>query len=236
MGAGEYRSRPCWCDSGKKYKNCHIDREQEEAIPLSTHYAQMRKHPRMWRAPGAPDGCSAKIIAAHTVQRRGSLTKIAENGKVVYFQHGPGMLPVRARSPLPRGLRQASTFFGFCESHDNMLFRLLEGFPFAGTAEQVTLLTYRAVCWELYANLNVRDFYEWESRGDTGRSPAEQMHHQQVIQGVLAGTRFAIDDMTSIKNRLEREIQRRDYADVRALIVAFDAPPPVMVSCGFAPK
>ncbi|MGO9646843.1 MAG: SEC-C metal-binding domain-containing protein [Terriglobales bacterium] len=28
------RNDPCWCESGKKYKKCHLDREFETPIPL----------------------------------------------------------------------------------------------------------------------------------------------------------------------------------------------------------
>ncbi len=28
------RNNPCWCGSGKKFKECHLDRDKQEPVPL----------------------------------------------------------------------------------------------------------------------------------------------------------------------------------------------------------
>jgi len=53
-------------------------------------------------------------------------------------------------SPERIGLRQATTFFGFCDKHDSALFRELEAFEFASQPKQIALLGYRALCRDLY--------------------------------------------------------------------------------------
>lgn len=49
------------------------------------------------------------------------------------------------------GVRQASTFTGFCCHHDTELFRPLETRPFITSKEQLFLLAYRAISKEVYA-------------------------------------------------------------------------------------
>ena len=101
--------------------------------------------------PDAPTGCSNTIIKAHTIQKSGGLARIADEGRVLrieFFDNltGGGLPEYR---PKLVGMGQASTFTGFCGTHDRDTFAPLERQPFAGTDEQVFLLGYRALCHEL---------------------------------------------------------------------------------------
>lgn len=49
------------------------------------------------------------------------------------------------------GIREASTFSGFCDRHDAELFKPLEHTGFEATAEQLALLGFRALCRDLMA-------------------------------------------------------------------------------------
>ena len=63
--------------------------------------------------------CDAPAIESHAIQRA-ALERIAERGHVITFEsrHQLGQLvSIHAR---PRGLRQATTFVGLCEKHDNV--------------------------------------------------------------------------------------------------------------------
>ena len=74
---------PCWCGSGKKWKRCHRNRESQPPVnvreQLSGLYREFQKgycsHPQ-----ASSENCGHRIVRAHTVQRRGGLAAIAENG------------------------------------------------------------------------------------------------------------------------------------------------------------
>lgn len=79
------RNDPCWCGSGVKYKKCHLDREQAEP-PNIWEFAseQKRNYSKKYCIhPSANVGvCEGKIVKAHTIQKSGGLSRIAENGHV----------------------------------------------------------------------------------------------------------------------------------------------------------
>ena len=85
------RNDPCWCGSGKKWKKCHRDRESQQPVELgerlSRLYREFQKgycsHPQ-----ARSEDCGHRIIRAHTVQLRGGLAAIAENGHVISAKTG----------------------------------------------------------------------------------------------------------------------------------------------------
>jgi hypothetical protein len=149
------RNDPCWCGSGKKYKKCHLNREDEEPIQ-PWQLDKGLKRVLAARQCLAPDpwkqDCSPQIGRAHTVPRSGSLAKIARDGHVYSFRFSvQGLLKASgALRPELVGINQASTFTGFCSEHDRAIFAPLETMPFTATPEQCFLLCYRAVAREIF--------------------------------------------------------------------------------------
>ena len=96
----------CWCQSGKKWKNCHRDRDQQSPINVGALvnqiYLQSRKgycsHPE-----AGENSCGKQIIQSHTVQRKGSLSAISEKGHVV-STHTYGLKRPRAAHSRPLAL------------------------------------------------------------------------------------------------------------------------------------
>jgi SEC-C motif len=83
------RNDPCWCLSGRKWKDCHREREFQKPINVfqvsQMMYEEFAKgyclHPE-----ASPETCS-KIINAHTIQRNGGLSAIAELNHVLSKRH-----------------------------------------------------------------------------------------------------------------------------------------------------
>lgn len=149
------RNDPCWCGSGKKYKKCHYGRESmEKQSPFSAEKQLIKNYSKKYCLhPGASENeCNGYIVKAHTIQRSGGLSKIAENGHVLAFR--PNMKTLIETGgkilPKPLGIRKASTFTGFCEYHDSSTFERIEKHPFKTEKEQCFLLSYRALCRELF--------------------------------------------------------------------------------------
>src|SRR5947209_2216175 len=78
--------------------------------------------------PQAPAGCNGKIIRAHSIPKRSGLKRIAKNGKVYSFSYlvTASIRGENLYQPKQIGIEDASTFTGFCRSHDNKIFEPIE--------------------------------------------------------------------------------------------------------------
>jgi hypothetical protein len=90
-------------------------------------------------------GCQERTIRrSHFVQRSGPLKSVAEHGHVIQFQ--PTKVRGQTNNRFERvGTKNAMTFRGFCQTHDNKVFALIENGAIDCTREDVALLlSYRA--------------------------------------------------------------------------------------------
>lgn len=107
-------------------------------------------------------GCQSPSIRSHSQHKAGSLSRIAENGHVMgVSRHIAASLYDATPEcfPLPRidyiGVREASTFWGYCNRHDTELFDCLETKPLQkDDIKQVFALHLRAMSFERMAKLN----------------------------------------------------------------------------------
>ncbi|MCE2453841.1 MAG: SEC-C domain-containing protein, partial [Nitrospinae bacterium] len=152
------RNEPCWCGSGKKYKHCHLGRENQTPLQrweVSNTFKQAYTAKTCLAPETLLGKCNGKIVRAHTVPKSGSLQRIAREGHVYSFVPSLESPEKWQDSFVPklRGINKASTFSGFCSQHDNAIFAPLEKKAFRGTPEQCFLLGYRALVLELYKKL-----------------------------------------------------------------------------------
>ena len=99
--------------------------------------------------PDAPFKCSGKAIASHSVQRAMLKKIVGEDGKV----YTPVAKATNSFSPYllhKQGIDNASVFFGFCEEHDNDMFKVIESRSFKFTDHHASLLAFRCLSKELY--------------------------------------------------------------------------------------
>lgn len=240
MGEGTTRNQPCWCNSGKKYKNCHLGREsQSPPLPWETSKQIKRAFTvEKCSAPTSLGGdCDSKIVKAHTVPKSGSLAKIARNGHVYSFTSGTKRLAQNAGRLLPEltGINKASTFTGFCALHDDAIFAPVEKRPFTGTDEQCLLLGYRAVSREAYTKEASAGLSHILRDADKGKPLDSQVAIQQFIdlfgKGVVAG----ITHVRQLKGLYDQALVSKDYSSSRAYVFETEAPPPVMCSGAWYP-
>lgn len=122
------RNDPCPCGSGKKYKKCCLEKEDDENFSkienFFENYKQLRKESRIKQCL-YPDQsqCSEKIIGAHSIQNNKILKKISTNGKVY-------MPCPKADDPFSQiteyGRKEGTVFTGFCGFHDKTIFQPIE--------------------------------------------------------------------------------------------------------------
>ena len=217
------RNDPCWCESGKKYKKCHLVREREKPMPFPAVLGSIRSFFNIKEClhPLASKAICGKIIAAHTIQRQGALAKLVDkSGHYLTFYQQPAN---KLLEPQRRGWREASTFAGFCDRHDSSTFAPLEKYPFTGTAEQCFLLAYRAECHELYQKqASSRTQNTILSLVDRGMSPEDQMIMQTRQQIVGDGVKKGLSDSRHYKRIMDAEFIERRFDAYAKLFIQFE--------------
>ena len=218
------RNDLCWCNSGLKYKKCHWLREKERRLPVSA----IRDKTNRERAlevclhPQASDETCGRVISSHTLQRARVLKAIAENNHVSSFHpfqpRDDGDLTLHRR-----GWRQASTFSAFCDRHDAKAFETLENGEFTGSKEQIFLIAYRAICWELYHK--VQEFKvapvmkEYLELG-VARREQQSIHGDSRI--LMAALKRGAQDFADAKAMMDRSFESRDYQRYSALEIVMN--------------
>ena len=231
------RNARCWCGSGKKFKRCHLDRESQ--VPLGKQEVLERTtkvfdRGRCLHPSAGPSTCSGEIISSHTIQRGGGLTRIASRGHVYSLtRQGKRFDPSRwdpDGKPHRVGIREASTFRGFCAKHDNELFLPLERKPFEGALEQIALLAYRALCYELSMKESALGVMDIQRELDKGRPLEFQVLFQEAASLRETGLRRAIKELSRLRKSYEEVVFREATGKLGYFIAFFDECPAAMCS------
>lgn len=101
-----------------------------------------------------------KTIKAHSIQKSHLLNSISDNGHV--YRLSADFSTMKKNEGLPQikkiGINKVSTFSGFCNYHDNKLFKLIDQDLFEPVADQILLYSYRSLCRELFVKKNAINF------------------------------------------------------------------------------
>lgn len=135
--------------------------------------------------------CAEPPIKAHSIQNARILDRIARNGYVAMLS--PSYHP--KKPPLPEfrlvGRNKATTFEGFCATHDRQIFQRIDDEPIGTTdAEQLFLLAYRAVTRELHTTMAIayKAQCSYKEAVKLGLSPGDR----PCKRGMFAVERMAI--------------------------------------------
>ncbi len=134
------------------------------------------------------------------------------------------------------GIKQASTFFGFCSIHDKSLFSCVEDRPFIGDEDQCFALMYRSVAKELYAKDGVVFTSEFFKNIDKGKSFADQVLIQQFVGVNKLGAEISIKEIKNFKTMLADQLLGNSTNIMSHLIIEFSSPIPIAVSSLTAPS
>ena len=228
---------PCWCGSGKKWKKCHRKRESQQPINVGEQvlglYREFQKEGYCSHPLASSENCGHRIVRAHTVQRRGGLAAIAENGHVIsaraaaqdrFRNHG-------AFVPREVGVRSASTFMGFCGTHDNSMFQPVESHSVPLTPKSCFLLGFRAVSYELFQKRAVLRSMNILREWDRGKPFEEQCDLQQRIHLHEEGTRRGLADFERWKKQYDTIFIKERFEQYQFVGVEYSSVLPV-VGCG----
>lgn len=170
-------------------------------------------------------GCG-RVIRAHTLQRSGIIRGLigADNHVLTFY-------PIRNDSQgRPRihrvGWHQASTFFGFCDSHDAILFSDIETEPFVGSERQILLVGYRALCHELYqkeAGKNADSVLR--ENLDRGLPEFNQRLIQKHRAIVSAGGDTGLRELREVRRVYDGILRSEDYSQLHTTVLWFRGGP-----------
>lgn len=146
-----------------------------------------------------------EIISAHSIQKRGQLGLIAENGHVYRFNADPSTLrQTDDGMPQPKmiGINKASAFLGFCKQHDNSLFELIDNEPLKPNKLQIALYAYRCLCREYFVKENaVNVFRKFLNH------PELDLHERTFLESCFRGNTHGLNGLKHHKNQYENAIQ-----------------------------
>lgn len=231
---------PCWCGSGKKWKFCHKDREKQRPREIGETMAKMHVELQQGYCshPDAGSSCSAKIIRSHTVQRAVGLGAIAENGHVLSGKAGLTKIYEREGTLDPEsvGVKSASTFNGFCGLHDSAMFRPVEtGQPSLST-ENVFLLAFRALAYELYVKQAALRSIDIQREIDFGLPFEHQALVQTHLHAFEQGLQKGVSALLDWKRKYDDAYLRSDWKQFAFYAVQFDQVLPVVAAGAFQPE
>ncbi len=235
------RNEKCWCDSGKKFKRCHLGRENESPVNKGEAISHSQKNASRkccYISADLKHECSQNIINAHTVSKSSSLKEIAdESNHVLGLKINLANIIKNEGKLVPEkiGINQASTFKGFCSKHDKSLFSCVEDKEFVGDSEQCLALMYRSVAKEIYAKEGGLNISEFVKKGDKGRNLLDQMLIQNFATDHQTGTKAALAELLEFKSQLDDQLLGKSVGNLSHLIIDSTSPMPVAVSAVVSP-
>jgi hypothetical protein len=237
---GRDRNALCWCGSGKKFKKCHLDRDDQSK---ESPWAAVDKNRREFSKKKCCafnvglGGCDGGVIKAHTVSRGPNLAKIAKNGHVLHYaasiqdmNKNGGKLSVKKI-----GIGDASVFHGFCSKHDRELFSCIENEAFTGRPDQCLTVAYRTMSRELYGKDAGAHLRETLRGADKGLTPFEQIMIQQMLDEISTGNDAARRELKATHDALTTALADVRFDPLRSVVFEFAAPLPFMFAGAWSP-
>lgn len=194
--------------------------------------------------------CTCKksdVIKSHTIQKRGNLSLIAEEGHVYQYKISTSafknFVANNHFSPPTRiGINVASTFLGFCASHDKQLFQEIEDCPLVPSIRQINLISFRSLCSELYRknsavdSRSVVDEFLTQSSLQSRSSVNDfelAKHNSEIADN---GSRMGQSIMASVYNRFCRYLVDCSTSNLDYLLLKLDQVPQVLCSAYINPE
>lgn len=195
---------------------------------LEEHLSKIRKSKRKGRCLHFDAGSRCThIVDAHSIQKNGALSLIAENGKVIApsrnytdFRHNQGTIALSLQ-----GIGKVSTFRGFCAAHDNDVFAPIDKGPVVPTREQVLLYAYRSICRELFVKEYSAVLYAEQAK----QVPPDSVVHE-LLNGMRMGTEIGLKSLQYHKQIFDECINERLFSKMCYVLFCTGQKPNVVFS------
>ena len=235
------RNEPCWCGSGEKWKRCHRDRHLQESSPIGKLIHEMQaiqKRGVCLHVDAKLSACADHPIRAHTVQRRGGLAAIAEDGHVISGKRGFEKIFKNEGEIVPEriGVAHASTFMGFCGFHDNSLFEPIEQANFDLDEKAAFLLAYRAIAYEFLTKRQALEAISVNRKMDKGKNFETQIGIQQYVHLYKEGLIRGMQDLSYWKRKYDEGLASGSYSGIKHYAIRFGEILPFVCCGSFMPE
>jgi len=231
------RNDPCWCGSGKKYKKCHLGRNKMQApnpVQAAVELEKTLRNKKYCLHPEASiDTCKGGIVKAHTIQRNGGLSRIAHDGHVFRFWRDHIK---RTFVPTLVGIKEASTFTGFCNFHDSKIFEPIEKNPFQSNQQHAFLLAYRALCMGLYISRVHYEAIPHFRNLDRGKNIVDQFYIQKRVRAIERSVGASLRDTERYKLIYDKALTSGDFSEVKYYILRLQEAPEILCSGAIFPE
>lgn len=179
------------------------------------------------------DGQCQNFCEAHSIQKEGLLREISRDGQVYVPSRNIGTLrKTKGKLVLePRGIGTVSTFLGFCNQHDSLLFAPIDTALLFPTDAQVALYAYRTLCRELFVKENAFAMIE-EQVAKQGNDRGAKM----LFEAYRTGPSSGLENLRRHKAEFDESLRKHSYRDVEYTLFAFKQKPFVAFSAVFYPE
>ena len=259
---GGDRNKPCWCGSGKKYKKCHLesDNQKKENYPgtdTDTDTDSRNKKDQFISAIGtfankygidkcrAEDAglgaCSGRIRKAHPVSRDSGLNEISRSGKIIKYdfdsidsenEDDEFIVEVKEETT-----EVESIFYGFCQKHDRSLFSCFGNEDFTGRPDQCLAIACRNISRALIlqeAGIHIKDMYH-KLDMISPKNQENQEDYDSFINDFIPANENQKKNLKNMRDRLFQSLIKKEYGIIQSLIIKFDALLPYLVTDYWSP-
>lgn len=136
------------------------------------------------------------------------------------------------------GVSQASTFTGFCHTHDSSTFAPIDQPISSLTAEHIFLTAYRAICRELFTKTAVSAdaVLNVARKLDKGKNEAAQREIQDFNHWRELGLEAGLRDLRREKSEYDHALIHKNYDRMSYYVVTLDHASPIVCTIGFTPE
>lgn len=228
------RNKFCWCGSGKKFKNCHANLKQIPSLHLLRKILKIGLDHKYCLAKDHTN-CCGEIIMAHTVSKRNQLASIAKDGHVYFLGDNSNFIKESKGIDVQRiGVKKASTFTGFCSYHDNRLFQKIDKEEFTVDSEYIFLLSYRALCNEIYKKR--RSLYEVEELKKVIPFYTKNVKQRVKFDTLIDRTSANLEiDELYVKDIFEKTLHQRSFDKIQYAVLFLDRQPQLLCNSILTP-
>jgi hypothetical protein len=172
------------------------------------------------------NGRCRDIIEAHSIQKSGHLSAIADRGHIYTVTQSIGAIRKNGGGLAfeKRGIGKMSTFAGFCKAHDNAVFAPIDTQVLIPTNEQALLYAYRSLCREFFVKQNAFDLAEAQI------ADLRSDHPFRFFEDLRTGTASALENLRRHKADFETSLKRKSFGDIEYTLFVSRQKPAVAFS------
>jgi hypothetical protein len=174
--------------------------------------------------------CGGKIVRAHSLQKAAFEAR-ACNGHVYEFD--PFTILAENYSPTLIGIRESTTFTGFCKDHDTKLFAPIEAKQFKSDPEQLFLHHYRATAQAFYNRVYKAKMFE---RAYTESAQKVEGPYQRWSAERIRLNHADAAQLRTYKCRYEQFLLTKNWSAVEGYAWIGIHPPDILATDFFAPR